>query len=222
MAERTILDIISPIMAGPSSSHTAGAVRIGLLTRNIYNDDFDEVKIILYNSYAQTGLGHGTDKGIISGLLGFGVDNTIIKDVFNSYEASKINYRFEFRESFAHHPNAVDFIFKGKEDMEISAQSIGGGEVQVTKINGFDVDIRGKLNTIVIVMEDRKGTISQIANIIQKNDINIATFNCNRNSKGSSAYCSIELDGEINEKIIQDIKNSVNPELIRYIKKLPQ
>ena len=82
MNEASILDIISPVMVGPSSSHTAGAVRIGLLARNIYGDDIEKVKIILYNSYAQTGLGHGTDKGIIAGLLGFSVDNTIIKDIF--------------------------------------------------------------------------------------------------------------------------------------------
>ena len=220
MNEASILDIISPVMVGPSSSHTAGAVRIGLLARNIYGDDIEKVKIILYNSYAQTGLGHGTDKGIIAGLLGFSVDNTIIKDVFDSWEASKIEYRFEFRESFTHHPNSVDFIFTGKKNMEISAQSVGGGEIRVVKIDNFEVNLDGKLNTIIVVAKDEPGTISKITGIIQNYGANIANLKCDRFSKGDSASCCIALDSKIDAKAIDEIKEKLNPFLIRYIKKL--
>lgn len=220
MNEASILDIISPVMVGPSSSHTAGAVKIGLLARNIYGNDIDEVKITLFNSYAQTGSGHGTDKGIIAGLLGFGVDNVIIKDVFNSWEASKIKYHFDYQESFTHHPNAVEFEFSGCLDMKICAKSVGGGEVEVYKIDNFDVNLNGNYNTLIIVLNDTIGVISKITGIIQKHNINIAQLNCDRKSKGSISSCCLCLDGEANEEMLDEIKYQISPHLIRYIKKL--
>lgn len=220
MNEASILDIISPIMVGPSSSHTAGAVKIGLLARNIYGSEIKEVKITLFNSYAQTGSGHGTDKGIIAGLLGFGVDNTIIKDIFDSWEASKIKYRFDYRESFTHHPNAVDFEFYGALNMNISARSVGGGEVEVYKIDNFDVNLNGKYNSLIIVLDDTIGAVSKITNIIQKYEINIAQLNCSRKSKGTISSCCLCLDGCINNKILDEIKDTVNPHLLRYVEKL--
>lgn len=220
MNESSILDIISPIMVGPSSSHTAGAVRIGLLAKNIYKEDIKKVKIVLYNSYAKTGPGHGTDKGLLAGLLGFGVDNTIIKDVFRSSEASKIEYTFEYQESFTRHPNAVDFIFEGALDMSVSAKSVGGGEIVVDKINNFDVHIDGKYDSLVIVVKDALGTISKVTDIIQKNNINIASLNCERTARAQSASCCIALDTSMPEDIINKIERKIKPYLIRYVKKL--
>ncbi len=217
MNEISILDIISPIMVGPSSSHTAGAVRIGLLAKNIYEKEIKKVKIILYNSYAKTGPGHGTDKGIIAGLLGYSVDNTIIKDIFKTPEASKLEYSFEFEESFTHHPNSVEFIF---DDMTISAKSIGGGEVEVDKINNFSLSINGKYNVLVLVVKDEPSILSKITNIIQKNNINIASISCDRYARGKNTSCCIALDGNIQKTAIEEIKKSVNPCLIRYVQKL--
>lgn len=220
MNETSILDIISPIMVGPSSSHTAGAVKIGLLARNIYGAKIKNVKITLYNSYAQTGIGHGSDKGILAGLLGFKVDDTIIKDIFNSLEASKIKYRFEYEENFAYHPNAVDINFVGEIEMKITAQSIGGGEVLITKINDFDVKINGKFNSIILIIEDTIGYISKITSIIQKYNINIATINCERKAKGQNATCCICLDSDISDNALIEIREEINPKLLRYIHKL--
>lgn len=216
--QNSILDIINPIMIGPSSSHTAGAVKIGQLARNIYGQNFKKVLITLYNSYASTGIGHGSDKGLLAGLLGFKVDDKRIKDIFDTVEVSKIEYRFDFKESFTKHPNAVDFLFDDK--MSVMARSVGGGEVEVYNINGFDVSITGKYNSIIIVVEDTKGTISKITNIIQKNGINIATLNCQRKGRGNDASIVTALDNEIKKSAIDEIEKLIKPYLIRYVERL--
>lgn len=220
MNETSILDIISPIMVGPSSSHTAGAVKIGLLARSIYGEKIDKVKIILYNSYAKTGIGHGTDKGILAGLAGLRADDIKIKDIFDLPEGYNIKYKFEFEESFTRHPNAVDIIFSGKKEMKIAAQSIGGGEVKITNIDNFEVDFDGKYNTVLTAIKDEPGEIFKVIKIIQNNGINIANLNCSRKSRGSLASCSIALDGDLEEDVLNLIKKETNTELLRYIKKL--
>ena len=154
MKQSSIIDIISPVMVGPSSSHTAGAVRLGLMARNIYNDIPDKVIFRLYNSYAQTGKGHGTDKGLLAGVLGLAVDDTRIKYIFNLDVSKQFTYEFEYLEDFNRHPNAVDFIFKGKRDMMISGDSLGAGEVSIKKIDGFSVNLTGKYNTLLLVYKD--------------------------------------------------------------------
>lgn len=168
MRQASIIDIISPIMAGPSSSHTAGAVRLGLLARNVYKAKPKKVIFKLYNSYALTGKGHGTDKGLLSGILGFSVDDERIKNVFDTPEAKEINYEFEFLEDFNRHPNAVDFIFEGDMDMTLSGDSVGAGEIVLTKIGNFSVNLNGKYNTLLLVYDDMPGVISKVSGIIQK------------------------------------------------------
>ena len=130
MKQSTIIDIISPIMAGPSSSHTAGAVRLGLMARNIYQKKPEKVTFRLYNSFAQTGKGHGTDKGLLAGLLGLPVDDFRIKNIFSSELAQQFEYNYEYLEDFNRHPNAVDFVLDGENGkMTISGESVGAGEI---------------------------------------------------------------------------------------------
>ena len=220
MSNPTIIDIISPVMAGPSSSHTAGAVRLGLLAKNVYNSNFDKVTFKLYNSYAQTGKGHGTDKGLLAGLLGFGVDDKRIKNIFDTKEAKKIKYEFEFLEDFNRHPNAVDFIFEGDLNFEISGNSIGAGEIELTKINGFQTKLDGKYNTLLLIYEDKPGVISFVTKIIQENNVNIASLYCNRSAKGKDASMSICIDGELSENQLEKIGKLNDMYIVRYIKKL--
>ena len=156
MKQTSIFDIISPVMIGPSSSHTAGAVRLGLLAKNIFDDVPSKVIFKLYNSYAQTGKGHGTEKGLLAGVLGLSVDDRRIKDIFDQQIAKNIKYSFEYYEDFKKHPNAVDFIFeKGSRKMEIYGESVGAGEVVVRKIDGFTVKLTGKYNTLMLVYEEQ-------------------------------------------------------------------
>ena len=220
MSNPTIIDIISPIMAGPSSSHTAGAVRLGLLARNVYNSNFDKVVFKLYNSYAQTGKGHGTDKGLLAGILGFSVDDIRIKNVFGTPEAKKIKYVFEFLEDFNRHPNAVDIIFDGDLHLEISGNSVGAGEIEITGINDYQIKIDGKYNTLLLIYGDEPGVISHVTKIIQENEVNIASLHCSRNSSGEDASMTVCLDGELSDDQLKRISKLNDMYIIRYIKKL--
>lgn len=220
MRQASIIDIISPIMAGPSSSHTAGAVRLGLLARNVYKAKPEKVIFKLYNSYALTGKGHGTDKGLLAGILGFSVDDERIKNVFETPEAQEINYEFEFHEDFNRHPNAVDFIFEGDMDMTLSGDSVGAGEILLTKIGKFSVNLNGKYNTILVVYDDMPGVISKVTGIIQEDNVNIASLHCDRSGKGRDASMCICLDGELSKKCLNSISDLQDMYLVRYIEKL--
>lgn len=217
MKQSSLLDIISPVMVGPSSSHTAGAVRLGLLARNIYNEKPSKVTFKLYNSYALTGKGHGTDKGVLAGLLGLSVDDTRIKDIFNLDISKQFEYEFEYLEDFNRHPNAVDFIFDGNLTMKVSGDSIGAGEIVITAIDNFSVNLTGKYNTILLVYKDVPGMISRVTKLI---DVNIATLQCDRYAKGDDASMCICLDGEADKQIIDTISSFDDVYMVRYIKKL--
>ena len=220
MKQTSIFDIISPVMIGPSSSHTAGAVRLGLLARNIYKKPFKKVVFKLYNSYAQTGKGHGTDKGLLAGVLGLSVDDRRIKHIFNENISKDIEYKFEYLEDFKKHPNSVDFIFD--DEMEIYGESVGAGEVVVRRINNFYVKLAGKYNTLMIVHKDSPGMISKITALIQAKNINIASLHCDRNAKGEEASMCICIDGDLDENIIDEINKMDNIYFVTYIKKLEE
>ena len=154
MKKSTLFDIISPVMIGPSSSHTAGAVRLGLLAKNIYKNTPKKVVFKLYNSYAHTGKGHGTEKGLLAGVLGLSVDDRRIKNIFESDIAKEIDYSFEYYDNFKYHPNAVEMIFDGENKMFIAGESVGAGEVAIRKIDDFNVKLTGKYNTLILVYKD--------------------------------------------------------------------
>ncbi|MBO5435553.1 L-serine ammonia-lyase, iron-sulfur-dependent subunit beta [bacterium] len=217
MKQSSIIDIISPVMVGPSSSHTAGAVRLGLLAKNIYNEKPRKVIFKLYNSYAQTGKGHGTDKGLLAGVLGLSVDDTRIRDIFDSDIAKTIDYEFQYFEDFNRYPNAVDFIFEGNRNMKISGNSVGAGEIEITNIDNFSVSLTGKYNTLLLVYKDVPNMISRVTNSIH---VNIASFHCDRSGKGQDASMCITVDGEINQKVIDFLSLIEDVYMISYIKKL--
>ena len=216
MEQSSLFSVISPIMVGPSSSHTAGAVRLGLMARNIYNAPFKNVKFILYNSFATTGFGHGTDKGLLAGFLGFDVDDTRIKNIFNLVH--DIEYSFEYIQDISRFPNSVDIIVDGKR--KISGDSIGAGEIRITNIDSFSVSIDGNYDTLLMFYKDKPGMISKVSDIIQKYNINIATLNCGRSSKGGIASMCIELDIPANNEIVNIIKNLKDVFFVTNIRKL--
>ncbi len=220
MHKSSIIDIISPIMAGPSSSHTAGAVRLGLLAKNVYNTVPHKITFKLYNSYARTGLGHGTDKGLLAGILGFSVDDERIKTVFETPEAKSLNYEFEFLEDFNRHPNAVDFVFEGELNMKISGNSVGAGEIELTKINDFQTKLDGKYNTVFTVYKDVPGVISKVTGLIQEDNVNIASLHCDRSAKGRDASMCICIDGDLSKNCLNVLTNFSDMYVVRYIKKL--
>lgn len=218
MKQSTIIDIISPVMAGPSSSHTAGAIRLGLMARNIYNAKPEKVTFKLYNSFAQTGKGHGTDKGLLAGLLGLSVDDTRIKNIFDLPVSEQIEYSYEYAEDFNRHPNAVDFTIEGGNGkMVISGESVGAGEIVIRKINDFSVKLTGKYNTLLLIYKDVPNMIARVTNSIH---INIASLNCDRYAKGEQASMCICLDGNLDKKVIDFLGLIENVYFISYIKKL--
>lgn len=218
MKQSTLIDIISPIMAGPSSSHTAGAVRLGLMAKNIYKELPKKVTFRLYNSFAQTGKGHGTDKGLLAGLLGLPVDDSRIKNIFNLDISKQFEYNYEYLEDFNRHPNAVDFVIDGNNgEMTISGESVGAGEIVIRKINDFSVKLTGKYNTLLLIYKDIPNMISRVTNSIH---INIASLNCDRYAKGEDASMTICLDGNLDKKVIDFLGLIEDVYFISYIKKL--
>ncbi len=221
MKKTTLFDIISPVMIGPSSSHTAGAVRLGLLARNIYKSEPKKVKFTLYNSYAQTGKGHGTEKGLLAGVLGLDVDDRRIKNIFDSDLVKNIDYSFEYAQNFKKHPNTVDFEFDGENGkMFISGQSVGAGEVAIRKINDFNVKLTGRYNNLILVYKDKPGMISKVTYLLQREGINIAYLNCDRNAKGQEASMIIEIDGDLESAVEAVILHIPDVYFVTYVKKL--
>ena len=215
MKTKGLFDVISPIMIGPSSSHTAGAIRLGLMARTIYNAPIKKVSFTLYNSFAQTGKGHGTDKGLLAGIMGCHVDDVRTKNIFS---ITDIEYEFHFAEDLSRHPNSVDI--KINDDMMISGCSIGAGELRITEINGFSVNLAGQYHTILLMYKDKPGMISTVSKFVQDRDINIASLHCDRNEKGGVASMYLALDAEPQEEIVDDIKNINDVYFVTKVRKL--
>lgn len=215
MKTKGLFDVISPIMIGPSSSHTAGAIRLGLMARTIHNAPIKKVCFTLYNSFAQTGKGHGTDKGLLAGIMGFHVDDVRTKNIFS---ITDIEYEFHFAEDLSRHPNSVDIEIN--DDMMISGCSIGAGEIRITEINGFSVNLAGQYHTILLMYKDKPGMISTVSKFVQDRDINIASLHCDRNEKGGVASMYLALDAEPQEEIVDDIKNIDDVYFVTKVRKL--
>ncbi|MFI3242007.1 MAG: L-serine ammonia-lyase, iron-sulfur-dependent subunit beta [Alphaproteobacteria bacterium] len=215
MNKKGLFDVISPIMVGPSSSHTAGAIRLGIMARNIFNDTITKVDFCLYNSFAQTGKGHGTDKGLLAGVMGLSVDDIRIRNIF---ENTNLKYSFTYKEDLSRHPNSVDIKINDK--MTISGESVGAGEIEISSINGFSVKLKGVYDIILLMYKDEIGMISKISKIIQDHKLNIASLQCDRSQKGGNASMCVALDSEPKNNIIEEIKEIKDVYFATKIKRL--
>lgn len=212
---KTLFDVIGPVILGPSSSHTAGAVRIGFLAGKIYGKKPEKIIFKLYNSFAQTGKGHGTDKGLLGGILGYGAAHSAIKNIFELADKAGIKYYFEFAEDFSKHPNSVDI--KLDDEMEISGSSLGGGEVLITDINGYKFNISGDYPTLILIYKDKPGMINEVTNIIRDEDVNIASMSVSRTARGEEASMVICLDSQLNSNTIEKLKKIDEIYLVRNL-----
>lgn len=218
----SIFDIIGPVIIGPSSSHTAGAVKIGLLSRKIYRENPQKVKFVLYNSFAKTGKGHGTDKGLVAGILGMNMDDENIKNAFDIAKKQNLEYEFDYQDDFSRHPNSVDIIFYKPIPMTIKAESLGGGEARISYINQYNVDIRGDYYTLMLIYKDKPGMVFKVSNFIQQEKVNIASLNCDRAVKGEEASMCICLDSPLSEKALIELEKLDELFLFRNIEALPK
>ena len=206
----SLLDIIGPVMVGPSSSHTAGACRLGLLARCLVGGTPERARVELHGSFARTGEGHGTDKAIVGGLMGFRPDDERIREALGIAEREGLEYRFEkttLGEENEIHPNTVRIsVERGDRSSVMVGSSLGAGRVLVTEIDGYPVEVTGSYNTIVLVAEDVPGSVARIATILAEDGINIATLRLTRKARGGDAFMVIEVDEQPDEKVRADIR----------------
>jgi L-serine dehydratase len=206
----SLLDIIGPVMVGPSSSHTAGACRLGLLARCLVGGTPDRARVELHGSFARTGEGHGTDKAIVGGLMGFRPDDGRIREALEIAEREGLDYRFEktkLGEENEVHPNTVRIsLERGGREATMMGSSLGAGRVLVTQIDGYPVEVHGNYHTIVMVAEDIKGSIARIAGLLADAGVNIANLRLTRKERGGDAFMVIEADEPPDERVRDEIR----------------
>lgn len=203
----SLLDIIGPVMVGPSSSHTAGACRLGLLGRGLLGGTPQRAVLELHGSFARTGEGHGTDKALVGGLLGFRPHDERIRTALEIAEKEGLEYRFE-KASLGDdkHPNTVRMTLElGSETATLVGSSIGAGRIAVSEIDGFPVEVTGSFHTLVIVADDTRGSIARISGTLAEHDINIATLRLTRKQRGGDAFIVIECDDAPTEDVVTEI-----------------
>lgn len=210
MKYRSAFDIIGPVMIGPSSSHTAGAARIGRVARTLFEKQPSKVVISLYGSFAKTYKGHGTDLALVAGLLDFDTFDERIPDAFEIAEQSGMEVIFKTEEAVPEHPNTVKINLSNKENqLEIIGISIGGGAIEITEINSFKLKLSGD-PAILVTHYDRFGVISCVTAILSKYKINIGHMEMARKEKGDTSIMVIEVDEKIDDHVIEELKRLEN------------
>ncbi len=216
-----LCDIIGPIMVGPSSSHTAGAVRIGRMARKILGCEPKSAKIYLHGSFAETGYGHGTDKALIAGLLDMETDDMRIPQSFEIAAANNLDFSFFKINLPEAHPNTVLIKLADCDANEIAIQasSIGGGRITINKIDDIHVNFSGEYNTIIVKNLDHPGIISDISSALSAYRINIASMSVYRNKKGGTAIMVVETDNAVPKALINFFRAIVCVESVAYCSK---
>ena len=208
MNEIGTFDILGPNMIGPSSSHTAGALRIAFVAGRMVERAVS-VKFVLYGSFARTYHGHGTDRALVGGILGYHPDDERIRDSFE--HAKEAGLAFSFEENFTDkeiYPNTVDIYVTDKDGSVVSlrGKSIGGGNAVITRLNGVDVELTGNYCTLVVEHVDKKGTLALVTTVLSAYDLNIGSLRLYRESKGKRAYAIIEVDTNVSNQVVSALK----------------
>ena len=208
MANIGIFDVLGPIMIGPSSSHTAGAARLGKIARTIVNKPIKDVTFLLHGSFKETYKGHGTDRALVAGILGMMPDDERLRDALLIAEKEGLEVHFLPADLGQVHPNTVKILMTdcGDINWEVLGSSIGGRLVEIYEINGNKVKITGEYPTIITCHDDIPGTVSTVSTLFYDNDINIAHMTLVRSQKGKDATMTFEVDNNVSEELIAAIK----------------
>ena len=200
-----IFDMMGPVMVGPSSSHTAGAARIGNMGRTLLGQEVARADIGLYGSFAETGFGHGTDRALLAGLLGMKPDDLRIPNAYEEANRAGMAYSFRTVELRDAHPNTALLELTGKsgKQLTLQASSIGGGAIVVNKIDGIDVNFTGDFNTLIVRNQDESGSVAAITSILSQVHINVANMSVNRHRRGGDALMVIETDQHIKPRQVE-------------------
>jgi L-serine dehydratase len=203
-------EIIGPIMVGPSSSHTAGAIRIGNIARQILSEPPVRVVFHLMGSFAETYQGHGTDLGLLAGMLGLATDSNEVPSADKIATDRGIVYSFKKAAAGAHHPNTVRIEAEGStRSVKLLASSLGGGKAEVQELDDLPVKFTGEKPTLVLYHADRKGFLSEVSQILNANGYNIARLSLERWAKGSRALTICEVDETLRDDVIQSMKMAI-------------
>jgi L-serine dehydratase len=190
-----LLDVIGPVMIGPSSSHTAGACRLALLARHTLLGVPTRVRFTLHGSFAKTAKGHGTDLALLAGTLGATPDDPTIARAFDAAAEAGLAYDFTVADLGDVHPNTVRIELEaGEERVRVTGSSLGGGFVRVFDLDGFRIDFSGAHHTLLVRHVDVPGVIARVARVIADDDVNIAALVSARRKRGGDAMMSIEID----------------------------
>lgn len=208
MANIGIFDVLGPIMIGPSSSHTAGAARLGKIARTIVNKPIKDVTFLLHGSFKETYKGHGTDRALVAGILGMMPYDERLRDALLIAEKEGLEVHFLPADLGQVHPNTVKILMTDCDDInwEVLGSSIGGRLVEIYEINGNKVKITGEYPTIITCHDDIPGTVSKVSTLFYDNDINIAHMTLVRSQKGKDATMTFEVDNNVSEELIAAIK----------------
>lgn len=214
-----VFDIIGPIMVGPSSSHTAGAVKIGYLANKLMGEPIRSARIYLHGSFLTTGKGHGTDKAIIAGLLGMKPDDIRIPESFALAEKAGLAFTFDGIELRDAHPNSVKLNLTGASgrELEIMASSMGGGNIKIFQIDGLDANFGGDLPTLIVHNQDRPGLVTEVTAMLSQKSINIATMQLYRSRRGGDAVMVLECDQEISKASISGLQSLDGIRKVTYL-----
>ena len=206
-------------MVGPSSSHTAGAVRIGLITRKLLGRPPVRAELLLHGSFAATGKGHGTDRALVAGLLGMGPDDPDIPRSFALAERAGLLVRIGSVVLRGAHPNSV--LLKVEDErgntLEVNASSLGGGRVRVNAIDGLDASFTGDYPTLIIRNEDRPGAVAEVSAILSRRKVNIATMQLYRNMRGGLAVMVMESDQDIWQEAVEELRSCPGIVRVTYL-----
>lgn len=214
-----IFDILGPVMVGPSSSHTAGAVRIGLIARKLLGSQPTKAHIYLHGSFAATGVGHGTDRALIAGLLGMLPDDINIPKSFELANEKGLEFIFEQKNIKDAHPNTtrLDIEDGDGKNLSLQASSIGGGRIVVTRIDNMEVNFSGEKPTLIIQSVDEKGCLAGITKTISDNEINIATMQLYREKRGGDVIMVIEMDQQITKESLRYLEQLKGVNKVTYL-----
>ncbi|MEG1578496.1 MAG: L-serine ammonia-lyase, iron-sulfur-dependent subunit beta [Oscillospiraceae bacterium] len=212
----TLFDIMGPIMVGPSSSHTAGAVRIGQMTRKLLGAQPEKVEILLHGSFADTGSGHGTDRALVAGLLGMQPDNPDIPNAFRLAAEAGMAVSVGTAVLRGAHPNTVLLtVSAGERTVEVNASSLGGGRVRINAIDGLEAAFTGDCPTLIIRNEDKPGQVAEVTGLLSEQGVNLATMQLYRDRRGGLAVMVIESDQPIPRDVVARLR--ATPGIVRVV-----
>ncbi len=214
-----VFDIIGPIMIGPSSSHTAGAAKLAKIARGIAGEEPVEVKFYLHGSFSKTYKGHGTDRALVAGILGMDPADDNLKDSLKLAKMKGIGVSFEPKDLGDVHPNTVRVRMKLKDGSEVTVtgSSIGGGAVEISQIDGEEIQFSGNYPTLLVSQRDAPGVVANISRLLYENGINIAYMSLFRSQKGRDAMMIFELDHNVNSSILEKLSQVDSVEHVRFI-----